>query len=186
MKIKSCFTIFSVGLGLVLLQEGCGTLSRSSDMAGADAEANAALQQLYTESPVAADLGSKAKAILIFPDVLKGGFVFGGHHGNGVLQKQGRTVGYYNTTAVSYGLQAGVQKFGYALFLMNAAALAHLHDTGGWELGTGPSLVVVDKGMAKSLTTTTLQKDIYAFVFNQSGLMAGIGLQGSKITEIKP
>jgi hypothetical protein len=66
------------------------------------------------------------------------------------------------------------------------AAMTYLHNTDGWEVGVGPSIVVVDQGMARTLTTTTLQSDIYAFVFDQSGLMADAGLQGSKITRIGP
>ena len=88
--------------------------------------------------------------------------------------------------AASYGFQAGVQAFFYALFLMTDSAVEYLDHSGGWELGTGPSLVVVDVGAAKSLTTTTLKDDVYAFVFGQKGLMAGIGIQGSKITRIHP
>ena len=106
--------------------------------------------------------------------------------GEGALLSGGRTLGYYNTAAASYGLQAGVQKFGYALFFMTDSSLGYLKKSGGWELGTGPSFVVVDAGMAKSMTTTTLRKDVYAFFFDQKGLMAGLGLQGSKITRITP
>lgn len=185
MKSKSIFTVVNLALGLVMLQYGCGTIRPTADAASMDADANAALQRLYAESPVAVDLASKAKAILVFPEVLKAGFLIGGQRGNGVLLMGGRSVGYYNTTAVSYGLQAGAQRYGYAMFLMDDAALAYLHKSDGWEIGVGPSVVVVDKGKAKSLTTTTLQKDVYAFIFNQSGLMAGLGIQGSKITEIK-
>ena len=54
----------------------------------------------------------------------------------------------------------------------------------GWELGVGPSIVVVDVGAAGSATTTTLQSEIYAFFFDQKGLMGGLGLQGTKITRI--
>jgi lipid-binding SYLF domain-containing protein len=104
--------------------------------------------------------------------------------GYGALRKKGRTAGYYQTSAASYGLQAGVKKFGYALFFMTDAALAYLDTSGGWALGTGPSLVVVDEGMAKSLTTTSMRSDVYAFVFNQQGLMGGFGLEGSKITKV--
>ncbi len=85
---------------------------------------------------------------------------------------------------VSYGLQAGVQVFGYALFFMNDGALEYLDSSGGFELGVGPSIVVVDAGMGKSITSTTITQDVYAFIFSQKGLMAGIGLQGSKITRI--
>jgi lipid-binding SYLF domain-containing protein len=83
-------------------------------------------------------------------------------------------------------VQAGIQKFGYALFFMDDAAMGCLHRSGGWELGTGPSIVIVDKGMAKSLSSTTIRKGVYAFFFSQRGLMAGLGLQGSKITEFTP
>ena len=106
--------------------------------------------------------------------------------GNGVLRQHGRTVGYYNTVAASYGFQSGPQSFGYVMFLMNNTAVANLHNTGGWEVGVGPSIVVLNSGTAKTMTTTTLLSDVYAFVFNQTGLMAGVGLQGSKITEIQP
>ena len=93
------------------------------------------MHDLYASNPVAKKLGHKAKAILIFPDILKGGFMFGGQIGNGVLRQHGRTVGYYNTVAASYGFQAGLQRFGYVMFLMNDTAMANLHKTGGWEVG---------------------------------------------------
>jgi lipid-binding SYLF domain-containing protein len=94
-------------------------------------------------------------------------------------------VGYYNSVAASYGLQAGVQSFGYVLFFMTNSAVDYLNRSGGWEIGVGPSIVVVDEGVARSLTSTTLKSDVYAFIFDQKGLMAGIGLQGSKITRIR-
>jgi lipid-binding SYLF domain-containing protein len=40
--------------------------------------------------------------------------------------------------------------------------------------------------MAKTMSSSTAQQGIYAFIFNQKGLMAGIGLQGSKISKINP
>jgi lipid-binding SYLF domain-containing protein len=88
--------------------------------------------------------------------------------------------------AGSYGLQAGIQSFGYILFFMNEKAMEYLDNSAGWEVGVGPSIVVMDKGTAKSLTTTTGRSDVYAFIFSQQGLMAGLGLQGSKMTKINP
>ena len=149
-------------------------------------DARRALQDLYAINPKAKAIGARAAAILVFPSVKKGGFVVAAHHGEGALMNGGRTIGYYRTVAASYGFQAGIQKFGYALFFMNQQSMAHLHDQGGWELGSAPSLVVVDKGVSKSLSTTNLKKGIYAFFFSQKGLMGGSGLQGSKITEIQP
>ena len=149
-------------------------------------EVTAALKQLYAANPTAKLLGENAKAVLVFPSIWKAGFIIGGQGGNGALRKGGKTVGYYNSAAASYGLQAGVQGFGYAMFLMTDSAVEYLDKSDGWELGVGPSIVVIDKGMASSLTTTTLKDDVYAIIFDQKGLMAGIGIQGSKITKIHP
>ncbi len=145
-----------------------------------------ALQELYYSSPAARELSRAAKGILVFPKVIKAGLVYGGLYGEGALLIQGKPVAYYKFIGGSYGLQAGVQTFGYALFFMTDKALAYLQKSKGWEIGVGPSIVVVDKGMAKSLTTTTAKADVYAFFFSQKGLMAGLGLQGSKITRFTP
>jgi lipid-binding SYLF domain-containing protein len=149
-----------------------------------DRDGTQALQSLYAKNTAARLLGQKARAVLVFPSILKAGFMFGGQIGEGVLLKGGRPAGYYNSVAASYGLQAGAQVFGYALFFMNDAALGYLDKSEGFELGVGPSIVVVDEGIGKSLTSTTLTHDVYAFIFDQKGLMGGIGVQGSKITKI--
>jgi lipid-binding SYLF domain-containing protein len=143
-----------------------------------------ALQNLYANNSAAKLIGQKAKGILVFPYIVKAGFMFGGQMGDGVLTKNGKRAGIYNSVAASYGFQAGLQVFGYALFFMNEKALEYLDQSGGFELGVGPSIVVVDQGMGKSMTTTTLTQDVYAFIFSQKGLMGGMGVQGSKITRL--
>ena len=160
--------------------------STAASAAKIDGEVTVALQHLYESTPAAKMLAKEAKGILVFPDVVKAGLIVGGQYGDGALLKDGKTVGYYNTAAASYGLQAGAQSFGYALFFLTDSALQYLEESKGWEIGVGPSIVVVDKGVAKSLTTTTGRDEIYAFFFDQKGLMAGIGLQGSKISRITP
>jgi len=147
-------------------------------------DANRALKKLYASNSAARLLGEKAKAVLVFPSMVKAGFMFGGQMGDGVLLKNGRAAGYYNSIAASYGFQAGIQEFGYALFFVNESALSYLNKSDGWEIGVGPSIVVVDEGIGKSLTSTTITQDVYAFIFSQRGLMAGMGIQGSKITKI--
>ena len=146
----------------------------------------AALQQLYASVPLAKELGPKAHAILVFPKVTKAGLGIGGQYGEGALLKGGKAVAYYKTTGASFGLQAGGQQYGYAMIFMNAKALEQLDNADGFEVGVGPSVVLVDEGMAKTTTTSTLKDDIYAFVFGQKGLMAGLGIQGNKITKITP
>jgi lipid-binding SYLF domain-containing protein len=142
-----------------------------------DRDVDAAIQELFITTPA---------AILVFPSIVKLGFIIAVQGGNGALRENGKTIGYYNTAAASYGLQAGIQEFGYALFFMSDSALQYLDKSGGWEIGVGPSIVIVDAGVAKALTTTTARKEIYAFFFSQKGLMAGLGLQGTKITRINP
>ncbi len=143
-----------------------------------------ALQQLVAQNPAAARANSHALAVLVFPNVVKAGFVFGAQGGKGVLFMHGQSHGRYRTVSGSYGLQAGVQKFGYALFFMDHKSVDWINTTRGWEIGTGPSVVIVDKGMARSFSTNTLHSGIYAFTFDQQGLMAGLGLQGSKIKRL--
>lgn len=150
----------------------------------ADEAAAAVLRKLVAGNPAARQLNEKALAVLVFPKIVKVGFLLGGAYGEGVLRQGGNTVGYYRSSAASYGLQAGAQWFGYALFFMNAGALKYLSDSNGFEIGLGPSVVVVDQGMAKKFSSTTLTQDVYAFIFNQKGLMAGLGIEGSKITKI--
>jgi lipid-binding SYLF domain-containing protein len=166
------------------------SIAMSASKADIDRNSRRVLNRLLKEKPIAQALSEKAKGILVFPSIYKGGLIVGGQYGEGALIKNGKTVAYYSSVAASYGLQIGGQKFGYALFFMNEKALDYLNKSNGWEIGVGPSLVVVDNETAvafgKSTTTSTLTQDIYAFIFSQKGLMAGLGLQGSKITRIHP
>ncbi|MFO1394533.1 MAG: lipid-binding SYLF domain-containing protein [Steroidobacteraceae bacterium] len=149
-----------------------------------DASSKRVLDKLLADVPAAAALNAKAVGVLVFPTITKAGFMIGGQYGEGVLWQRGKAVGYYNTAGASYGLQAGAQQYGYAMFFMNKKALDSLNSTQGFEVGVGPSVVVVDQGMAKSMTSTTVTEDVYAFVFAQKGLMAGIGIQGNKISKL--
>jgi len=158
----------------------------AADAAQLSRDAQSALQSLYAKVPAAKALGAKAQAILVFPKVTKAGLGVGGQFGEGALIKGGKAVSYYNTAGASVGLQAGAQTFGYAMFFMTDAALQALDKAEGFEVGVGPTVVVMDEGKAKTATTTTMKDDIYAFIFGQKGLMAGLGLQGNKITKINP
>lgn len=144
------------------------------------------LDKLEATEPHSRFFARHAKAILVFPSVLKAGFVFGGETGNGVLLEGGKPAGYYNLTGGSWGLQIGGQDFSYVLFFMTDGSLAYLRRSEGFSAGTGPSIVVINKGAAAEANTTTLSHDVYAFPFNGKGLMADLTLQGTKITRIHP
>ncbi len=184
-KTIQIFGMSLVFMALVVLALGPSPATAIT-AAEIEVEVQKALSELYAKSETAKDFGAVAKGILVFPDVYKAGFLVGAAFGDGALLKNGKTAGYYRTVEASYGLQAGIQSFGYVLFFMQDAALEYLDKSDGWEIGVGPSLVVVDKGFAGSMSTTTAKDDIYAFFFDQKGLMAGLGLKGSKITQIHP
>ena len=151
---------------------------------GLEQDARAALKSLYESTPSAKALGEKAKGILVFPNIVKAGFIVGGQGGDGVMLQKGKVAGYYNSAAASVGLQAGAQSFGYAVFFMTDSSLNQIQKASGWEVGLAPGIVIVDAGTAKNVSTTTTQPNIYAFIFDQKGLMAGAGMQGMKITKI--
>jgi len=183
------YRITQIFLGIILFFILIFIPNRSSFAASAseiNSKVDVALQTLYKNSPGASTLAKEAKAILVFPDIVKAGLIVGGQLGDGALRKNGKTVAYYRSVAASYGLQAGVQSFGYVLFFMDESSLQYLEKSKGWEIGSGPSVVVLDEGFGKKMSSTTLRKGVYAFIFDQKGLMAGLGLEGSKITRITP
>lgn len=179
-------------VALVAATMAFGPAAFAADMAKNSAatlnsDGQKALNSLYAKVPGAKAIGGKAAAVLVFPKVTKAGFGVGGQYGEGVLLKGGKPAAYYSTAGLSTGLQIGAQTYGYAMFFMNEGALKSLDKAEGFEVGVGPSVVVMDEGKAKTVTTTTaMNDDVYAFIFGQKGLMAGLGLQGNKITKINP
>jgi len=171
----------SVAFFAACIGPSCAAAASAAEL---DRASQSALQKLYEKSDKAKELSEKAVAILVFPGIYKAGFIVGGQYGEGELIRDGKVIGYYNTVSGSYGLQAGAQKYGYALFFMTDKMLAYLDKSGGWELGSAPNIVVVDKGAATGLSTTASQSDAYAFFFDLKGLMGGLGLQGTKVTKI--
>jgi lipid-binding SYLF domain-containing protein len=92
--------------------------------------------------------------------------------------------GFYNVSGGSWGLQIGGQDFSYALYFMTPGSLHYLRQSRGFQVGTGPSVVVVNAGAGVEADSTTLTHDVYAFPFNEKGLMANLTLEGSKISRI--
>ena len=165
-----------------------GAINSQANAASAEdlnRDAAQALQTLYKTNPVAESLSKSARAVLVFPKIVKAGLVFGGSYGEGVLTKGSTFAGYYNSVSASWGWQAGAESYGYVVFLMNNKAVKYLDKSKGWEIGVGPTVVVMDAGVAKNLSSTTLKDDAYAFIFDQQGLMASLSIEGTKISRIK-
>ena len=167
---------------LALLVPGVAAAA-SVDKASLDKEVKASLDALNASEPGAKALAAQAKGILVFPTMRKAGFVIGGQHGDGALIKKGKIVDYYTSNAISLGLEAGAQSFAYALFFMTDDALAKFEKSDGFELGAEANVVFVDSGAGAGAGTTSSQAAVYGFVYGQKGLMAGVSLQGTKITK---
>lgn len=183
-KLKSIFLAFIVAAVASVSMAGMN-LANAATAEDLDRDSLQALQTLYKAEPVAKTLSKNAKAVLVFPNIVKAGLVFGGSYGEGVLLKGSQVMDYYNSVSGSWGLQIGAQSYGYAVFLMTDKAVNYIEKTKGWELGVGPTVVVVDEGVAKNISSSSLKNDAYAFIFSQQGLMAGVSIEGTKISHIK-
>ncbi|MGE0668972.1 MAG: YSC84-related protein [Sphingomonadales bacterium] len=175
----------AAALVLVIAAFAAAPAAAEDNTAELEAKSDTALSQLYEKSADATELAKTAKGILVFPSITKGGFIVGGQYGKGVLRQDGKSTGYFSSASGSIGLQAGIESFGYVLMLMSDKAIAQLDAADGWEVGTGPSIVIIDEGAGTSITSRTTKADVYAFVFSQKGLMGGIALQGTKISRLK-
>jgi lipid-binding SYLF domain-containing protein len=160
--------------------------ARAASAAEIDAKVDIALNALLAQSPAAQALAARAVAVLVFPEVVKAGFGFGGQYGQGALRRGGATVGYYNITAASFGLQIGAQAFAETYFFMTEEALGYLTRSQGWEVGADAKIAVADQGYSADATSTTVTQPIVVFVSGQTGLMAGVSVEGSKISRIHP
>lgn len=164
---------------------GCTTYGASqASQDNLDTDSRQALSTLIADNPAANAISRQAHSVLVFPNIVKAGLGVGGAYGEGELIRNGATVDRYRSVTGSWGLQAGAQSYGYVVFLMNQNAEDYLNSSDGWEIGVGPTVVVVDTGLAENLSTTTLSDDAYAFIFDQQGLMAGISIEGTKITKM--
>lgn len=183
MRIRIALAAVVASLVAMLARPAPGLADTSVEI---DRDVLNALDKLYATVPAAKALGEKAKAVLVFPSVLKGGVLIGGSYGEGALVRDGKPTDYYGTASITFGAQLGAQTYGYALMLMTEDALDYLYSTSGWQLGTGPTIVFIDSGAAATLSNQTARSDVYAFVFDPKGLMFGLNLEGSKITRIVP
>jgi lipid-binding SYLF domain-containing protein len=184
MNFKGIFLATSLATAAVL-SSAVVNLANAASAEDINSDSDRALQALYQTNPIAVDLSKKARAVLIFPNIVKAGFVFGAAYGEGELKRGTKIDGYYNSFTGSWGLQAGAQSYGYAVFLMSKKAESYINRSAGWEIGVGPTVVVVNEGVAKNLSSSTMKDDAYAFIFDQQGLMIGISIEGTKITRIK-
>jgi lipid-binding SYLF domain-containing protein len=149
-------------------------------------EARGALSKVYSRNSVAADLGRRCVAVLVFPDAHMVGLGLAIQSGTGILFFKNAPAAYFNLTGISAGLELGVQKFDYAIFFEDQTALDELYRWGGFEFGIAPSLVVADGILSGKLSTSSVKSGVHPFLFGQEGLMISIGIGKNKLTEYSP
>ena len=149
-----------------------------------DTSVDVALEQFKADIKGGDEFLQSAKGVLVFPKVIKAGFIVGGSYGEGALRIGGKTVDYYNTVAASFGFLAGAQSVRVIIVFMQEEALKKFRESKGWEAGVDGSVTLVNVGAAGTIDTTTIKDPIVGFVFGNKGLMADLSLAGSKYTKI--
>jgi lipid-binding SYLF domain-containing protein len=170
---------------VLLLAQAAPVQAAGKTAAELDAAVSAALERLQTEVKGSKSVLAKAQGVLVFPEVLKAGFVFAGEGGEGALRIGGKSAAYYTLFGGSVGFQAGGQKRDIILVFLEAGALKKFRASDGWKAGVDGSVTVIDTGVAEQIDTTKLKAPIVGFIVGQKGLMAGVSLDGSKITQVK-
>ncbi|WP_175921541.1 BPSL1445 family SYLF domain-containing lipoprotein [Burkholderia latens] len=149
-----------------------------------DSSVNATLSRLYSTVPGSRDLVSKARGVLVFPNVLQAGFIVGAQSGNGALRVGGSTVGYYNTSSLSVGLQAGAQSKAVVFLFMTQDALDTFRKSDGWSAGADASVAVVKVGANGAVDTNTATAPVEVLVLTNAGLMGDLSVNGTKVTKL--
>jgi len=179
MKIKFNFLL------LLLTSILMSTTAMAETAAQINAKADKVIE-IFKKKHGAAKFLSEVQGYIIFPSVLKGGFIVGAEYGEGVLRVNGESTEYYSIASASAGFQAGAQKASYLIAFASQRALDNFRKSNGWEAGVDGTITVIDWGTAKDIASLSFEKPIYAFVFNAQGIMGGISLEGTKFTKIQP
>ena len=157
---------------------------QAASKAEIDADVQFALTAFYHLSPGNKELASKAAGVLVFPSIMKAGFFVGGDYGEGALQVGGKTVDYFSTAAISFGLQLGAQSRSEVILFMDKDTLENFRVHDGWAAGLDGSVAGIDNGAGKGINTETAKEPIIAFIFSNKGLMGNLSLEGSKFSKI--
>ncbi len=150
-----------------------------------DASVDATLSRLYSTVRGSRELVAKSRGVLVFPDVIQAGLIIGGQTGNGALRVGGATVGYYNTSSLSVGLQAGAQSKAIVFLFMTQDALDKFRNSDGWAAGADASVALVKMGANGAIDTTTATAPVEVIVLTNAGLMGDVSISGRKVTKLK-
>lgn len=191
MLTRRQFTTMGAATGAAILAVAATGPALAENAEVIKARVNLAMGRMYSQIPQTRQLASKARAMLVMPDVVKGGLIVGGAYGEGALilndpvkGYESEPIDYYSVAAASFGLQAGVQTSSHVLFFMTDEGLQSFRRLDGWELGADAEVTFPDAGLNAQVNTTLLEKPIIGYVFGQDGFMAGVSLEGAKYSRL--
>lgn len=179
-------TVFTVILFALFSSAALVGTAAAAGAVEIDTKVDGTLTKFKSKVTGGSEFLDKAKAVLVFPDVVKGGFIVGGEYGKGALRQDGKSIDYYSIASASFGLQAGAQQYAIVMVFLTDEALAKFRDSKGWEAGVDGSVALAEWGAGKDINTQTFKNPIVGFVLDNKGLMAGISLEGSKISKLEP
>ncbi len=175
-RLLQTFAILLLFMNTALMAENAAQIDAKADK----------VIEVFKKKHGAAKFLSEVKGYIVFPSVIKGGFIVGGEYGEGVLRVNGESQAYYSIASGSAGFQLGAQKASYIIAFASQKALDNFKVSDGWEAGVDGVVTVVDWGAGKDISSISFEKPIYAFVFNAKGLMGSLSIEGSKFTKIQP
>src|ERR1700689_1975437 len=171
--------------GLAVAALLMSAVSLGATKAEIDERVYVAVHQFYQFNPQHKDLVARAKGVLVFPRVTKGGAGVAGEFGEGALRIDGKNVAYYSISSASVGLTLGVAKHKEVILFMTQEGLDKFMNGHGWTVGADTNVAVLSKGAGSDYDTKTLQRPILGFAFGEKGLIGDVSLDGSKITQLK-
>ena len=182
MKLHKLYAASGFAVVALLLS----SVSLAATKAEIDQRVHVAMHQFYQLNPRHKELVARAKGVLVFPRITKGGIGIGGQFGEGALRIDGKTVAYYSVTSASVGLTLGLAKHKEVILFMNQEVLDKFTNSQGWSIGADTGVAVLSDGGGGNYDTHTLQRPILAFVFGEKGLIGDASVEGSKINQIEP
>lgn len=187
-RSRAGYVLSAVALAFAL--GGCSTTNPNvtapaeTQRTSIDTNVDAALTKLYAQVPGSREMVAKSRGVLVFPNVVSAGLVVGGSHGRGALLVNGRTQGYYSTTAASVGLLAGADSKAVYVLFMNDESLQKFRDSKGWTAGADASVSMLTAGANASLDTNTVRQPVVGYALTNAGVMANLSIDGTKVTPL--
>lgn len=183
-------SIFVLSAALLLgAAAGCTTTgmkpaNSAEKQSAITASSDAALTRLYANAHGSRELVGKAAGVLVFPAVLAAGVGIGGEYGEGELRVGATAESFYKTVTASFGLQLGAQSKMVVFLFMTQESLAKFRASSGWTAGVDASVALLKVGANGDIDLRTATGPVIGFVTTNSGLMANVTIEGTKVSKL--